>query len=61
MWTLSIRPSQGSGFAPVDVTVRARPSATVHDLAVALGGRIEVTSEPGGGTAFALHLPAPNA
>ena len=33
--------------------------AIVRELAVALGGRINVASEPGRGTAFALHLPAP--
>jgi two-component system sensor histidine kinase BaeS len=33
--------------------------AIVRELAVALGGRIDVASEPGRGTAFALHLPAP--
>ena len=33
--------------------------AIVRELAVALGGRIDVASEPGRGTAFFLHLPAP--
>ncbi|CAM4080412.1 FtsK/SpoIIIE domain-containing protein [Kibdelosporangium persicum] len=40
MWTLSVRPSRDSGLAPVDVTVRAQPGATVLDLANALGQHI---------------------
>ena len=37
MWTLALNPSPESGLPPADVTVEASPTATVADLAGALG------------------------
>lgn len=57
VWSLIMEPGFSTAGAVTDVSGRGVGMDVVRQNLEALGGRVEINSEPGGGTSFSIHLP----